>query len=119
MRRLTIVLYVALAPAGLASMVARAADNLHFYYSGDDLLRECTSSSGRNQYSCMGYLQGVADTLAVDRILANKNACIEPNVSAAQLRDVIILYLKNNPADRRLPASAAAKSAFTTALTCE
>ena len=109
-------LHFLLVPAVLAKMVAE--DNLHFYVSGNDLLRECTSKTVLSQQGCMAYLQGVADSIGVARTLAGQDACMEPSVTAGQLRDVTVQYLQRNPANRNLPASQQANNAFREAWHC-
>ncbi|MCJ8157238.1 Rap1a/Tai family immunity protein [Sphingomonas sp. LaA6.9] len=76
------------------------------WMDGNELLAICDSSDSADKIQCMGYIQGVLD--ASDSSLGSKE--IPPvdtpdNVTAGQLKDIVIAYLKANPEKRHTQAS--------------
>lgn len=102
------------------------------FISGNDLYRYCTAREGQATYyqndaSCTAYIMGAHDALAtaggavtyiaeLDRPL--RLVCTPPGVEAGQIRDVVVLWLRDKPADRSMPASLVVMSALAEAFPC-
>jgi hypothetical protein len=80
------------------------------YYTGNTLLELCESS----EVACTAYILGAADgqfstTIATSRDLAY---CIPDGSTAAQLRDVVLRYLRQHPEERHRLAAVLVASAL-------
>lgn len=64
------------------------------FYSGNDLLAKLTSESVVDRSVGHGYILGAFDSLN------NFNHCAPKNVTGGQVRDMVISFLRDNPADR-------------------
>jgi len=82
------------------------------WYDGNQLYRWCT---GGDRSGCLGYVTGVA---SVESALNAIAVCFPQAVTADQLRDVAIAYLRNNPAKRHESALVNVSSAFLEAFPC-
>ena len=81
---------------------------------GDQLLQQCTATIGAHMVFCFGYIDSVMDSL-----LANNEVCVASEVDDPQLRNIVVLYLKNNPGLRRLTAPELVARALTEAFPCQ
>lgn len=79
---------------------------------GTRLVELCT---GRNVAGCDAYVSGVADAIAE---LDRRKACIPPAVTGAQLREVVVKFIRSRPENRQLPAGALTVRAFAAAWRC-
>jgi hypothetical protein len=91
---------------------ARAA-----YKSGNDLYSKCTATNGTATYYqdaayCIAYVTAVYDALSLDRMLADENECLPDSVTAGQLKDVALAYIRTNPKLRHLSAAALVRLAL-------
>ena len=69
-----------------------------------------------NVYQCgiaMGYVSAIADVAGV-----NENTCFQSGVTLKQIKDVVYLWLKNNPADRSYTAESLVLAALKEAWPC-
>lgn len=79
---------------------------------GDRLVQLCT---GRDNAGCEAYVSGVADAIAE---LAPQRACIPPAVKGAQLRDVVVKFIRSRPETRQRSAGALTVQALGAAWRC-
>lgn len=82
--------------------------------TGNDLLAACESPTGSFlRAQCLGYLEGVFDRDAIARWEgAPHYICALPDgVTIGQLFDVVVAYLKENPAVRQQQAASLAATA--------
>jgi len=86
------------------------------YETGNEMLSQCTSS-GAPLTNCLGYLVGVADTMAINSIYGFK-ACIPPGVTVGQLRDIAVQFLQANAPKRHFQAASMIAHAFEDAFPC-
>jgi hypothetical protein len=80
---------------------------------GNHLLTLCTTSEVKN---CEAYVNGIADAMAEEP--APKRACVPPRVTSQQLRDVLVKFIRDNPAKRELSGAALSVHAFAKAFPC-
>jgi hypothetical protein len=66
---------------------------------------------------CLGYIDGVADALDKN-IINGYKACVPDGVTAGQLQDVVVQYLRLNPADRHFLAFGLVADAISKAFPC-
>jgi len=101
---------------GLLMMLATTS-NYTVYQSGNELYARCQM---QDQTSCLAYIIGVQDALA-DLASANITQplfCAPVGATAEQLKDVAVLYLRNNPAARAQGAGGLVAAAFMEAFPC-
>lgn len=91
--------------AALAGVPAFDPEELSNYQSGNSILAACTGITPIQMTSCAGYIEGVADGLALVRYNSKLPPCIPIGVTASQLRDVVVEYLKAHAVTRQLPAA--------------
>jgi len=86
---------------------------------GNDLLSTCNSGEYYNQGYCLGYIRGLS--LGVDAVLetGKKKICYPENVTMGQLRDVVIAYIRRNPAERNKNAMVLVAFASSDAWPCQ
>jgi hypothetical protein len=96
-RPLAIVCVVFALTCGLAG----AAETGSAFLNGNDLYGYCTASDNFKRGICLGYVEGMADSIGVmQSISAAAVVCFPHDVLASQARDVVIKYLQENPAHR-------------------
>jgi hypothetical protein len=81
---------------------------------GSKLLTYCTS---KNTAGCDAYLDGMGDGLAAAHH-EKQLACIPKDVTTAQMRDVVIKYIHDNPQVREKSAARLTSDAFLAAFPC-
>jgi hypothetical protein len=85
--------------------------------TGNDLLGYC--STPNSSLFCLGYVEGVADTMARnDPVLGGLRACIPAGVTGGQLRDITVKMLQDRPEIRQNNAASIVASALSTAFPC-
>src|SRR4051812_46750430 len=88
----------------LIAMLLCSTSGLADFRSGNELVRDCTSSSSGTLF-CLGYIAGVADSMLGGTNEVNGfRACVSPQVEAGQLRDIVVGFLQKNLATRHLGA---------------
>jgi hypothetical protein len=117
--------FLALCAIGsLGTPLSAAAQNS--FSTGNDLLRTCNEGARDSNISfgfCMGFIMGVVDGWNFAYHLYNgQNAlglfCIPRSVNSGQLRDVIVLHLRQNPAERHHNSNDIILAALVTAFPC-
>jgi hypothetical protein len=94
------------------------------FFTGDDLLHHCNGSRdgervlvGEDYYYaigvCVGSVMGVSDTLSMSGTI-----CVAQDVSASQMGDIVIKYLRDHPERRHYGASDAVEAALKNAFLC-
>jgi hypothetical protein len=85
-------------PLVLSSGLLAATPVQASYLNTAHFLERCSAMDSDSATFCVGYLEGVADELAVARALARNAQCIPPGVTVGQLKGVVLGYLRNHPA---------------------
>lgn len=88
------------------------------FFTGNDLLRLCTSDNLLTFGQCLGYIQSVADFQSAFRAVNDQDQCIPSTVEAGQLKDVVVAYLQQNPKSRDIPGAALVVLAVADAWPC-
>ena len=71
---------------------------------GNRLLAECTATIGAIVDYCYGYVDAIADHLFQGQAMGEFTACVSTAPDDAELRYVVVRFLRENPALRRLNA---------------
>jgi hypothetical protein len=87
-----LILGTALGAALGLSAVSSAQDNTH---DGNELLHHLEQPGSYNEAFAFGYVIGVENYLHADKLI-----CTPEGVRFGQMRDVVIKYLRDNPAQR-------------------
>lgn len=98
------------------------------FKTGNDLLAECKEASGVDFGECLGYVLGAADAMEGPTIYTTKirngaiaqrpRACFRDEVTAGQLRDIVVKWLEDHPQIRDMSASACVEAALSAAFPC-
>jgi hypothetical protein len=87
-----------------------------FFLNGNQLLSMCEERAGSaGQFQCIGFLQGVHDTIAQTRWAFGVSPCLSMSVNVYQVRDVVVRYLKDYAQIRHGTAAGLASEAITRA----
>src|SRR5919206_246284 len=90
------------------------------YWSDNDLLAYCKANDGTfEKGACMGYILGIADTLASGARIGNLRACITGGVSIGQLTDTVTHFLTTSSSTKNGNANIAVASALSNAFPCK
>lgn len=84
------------------------------FLTGNELYDACKSSSA----ICLGYIEGITDAIDVSRV-NGAEACIPEHVTVGQVREVVKLYLQQNPQTWHAGASGLVATALSTAFPCK
>ena len=103
MRKLLSASAVVLALGGITTSAHAAA-----YQTGSDYVTECAAHADWKNIACLTYARGIADGLTMWRNAEPDAAyaCIPDEVESAQLRDVALRYIQDNPKNRHFAAGA-------------
>ncbi len=83
----------------LAALLLSVCVTAHAEFKdGNDLLNDMESGHAVGQMVALGYVMGVTD------VGMGYLHCAPGNVKAGQIRDMVLNYLRNTPADRHLSA---------------
>ncbi|MGR9283958.1 Rap1a/Tai family immunity protein [Rhizobium johnstonii] len=88
-----------------------------YFQGGNNVYKLCTTGL-ETSFSggfCLGFVMGVADNIETMVSLRDEPQCIRSNVSARQVADVVVKYLKDHPEKRDRPAADLAFLAITEA----
>jgi hypothetical protein len=89
------------------------------FEDGNGLYALCTSNNLGEQVHCMGYIEGVVDTMKdIDRAF-NKPQCVPDGTHAKQTVDVVVNYLRDHPVERSYSASSDVYAAVAQAWNCQ
>ncbi len=90
------------------------------FQSGNSLLARCTSKNANNRGFCYGYIAGITDVLAGGRNNINGyRACFSRGQTVGQMRDIVVLWLQKNPAQRHYSAGGLVALALEKAFPCK
>ena len=91
------------------------------FTDGNRLLEAMSSTSIEEQTWALGYVVGTIDTLNNERTLSPATGCftIPENTKAGQLRDVVKLYLEQNPSGGQNMAASLVATAMQKAYPCK
>jgi len=122
---------ILVATASALALVVHAAPAKAEFVDGNRLYRWCTTTEAegithfQSQASCISFITGAADTISsADRWARWKGrgkleiACLPTNAEVRQIEDVVVAYLRNNPANRHHPAAAVVIEALSSAYPC-
>lgn len=89
------------------------------FLSGNDLYQRCTTpmnaSDGLANFGfCRGYIYGYFDSILTRLAEDGGSACLKSGVTNTQVVDVVVQYLRDNPATRHEPADFAVLKAVAT-----
>jgi hypothetical protein len=84
----------------LAAWVFCSSPDFADFQDGNTLLQDCTQ---QDLLFCVGYIDGIADALRKNWVDGFR-ACLSENVTAGQLKDIVVQYLLLNPAVRHTAA---------------
>ena len=107
---------VAAALAAITLVAARQADAN--FQTGNDLLRFCEDISDSGYGRCLGYVEGVVDSLEVARSDHHLPPCVREGIGTAQVHNAVIKYLRDHPETREQTASRLVVIAVSSALQC-
>ena len=90
------------------------------YWSDTDLSAYCRANDGTlEKGACMGYIIGIADTLAAGGQVGNSRACIKAGVSIGQLVDTVTHFLTTTHDIQRGSANTLVASVLADAFPCK
>ena len=76
------------------------------FETGNDLYTMCNEDDYYSRGVCIGYIMGIVDDFGEE---PHTSTCRLPrHITAAQVRDVVVKYLRDHPAERHLSASSEA-----------
>lgn len=81
------------------------------FYTGNKVYTECTADENAATYNvaralCLGFVVGVYDVVVpLIRSSGESALCVPDGVTLGQVTDVVIKYLRDNPAKRNNPAA--------------
>lgn len=89
------------------------------FLSGNDLYQRCitpiNASDGLANFGfCRGYIYGSLDSILTKLAEDGGSACLKSGVTNTQVADVVVQYLRDNPATRHEPADFAVMKAVAT-----
>ncbi|MEO5493084.1 MAG: Rap1a/Tai family immunity protein [Sphingomonas sp.] len=99
---------------GLAVMLAAAGPG---WETGNSLLSDCQSDNPAKQAFCLGYVGAIGDWTQSDPRLGSR-VCLPAGGVRSQMVDVVVKYLKDNPAERAKGASLLVVLALREAFPC-
>jgi hypothetical protein len=89
------------------------AEKISGFVGGNELFESCKSDNVGVQNICRGYIVGVVDAFDAQRII-----CTPENVSADQVRDIVVKWLRDHPENRHLQAATLVKAAIPDSWSC-
>jgi hypothetical protein len=96
----------------ISAMLISLSVNAGAFKSGYAFMQKCSSAKAQDWGVCLGYVQGVADSLENIKQwgveLEQGYACFPEQVKGEELRDAIVIFMADNP--NTLPYSAAGTS---------
>jgi len=98
-----------LAPLGLSLAPPFAAPAAAYFLDGDELINHCSATIADERFDpavCVTYIMGAYDGFMFQRLVRNQPRCTPRNLTAGRLREVVVEYLRDNPDNRTMDASA-------------
>ena len=90
------------------------------FETGNGLLNTCSSNEFWLGATCLAFIEGIAEGYS-GRLSVSQHSqsfCLPSNVTLAQSRDVVVKWLRNNPENRHLIASALVVTALNAGFPC-
>jgi len=87
------------------------------FFTGNQLHEVCRSAAPYSEAICSGYVVGIADVMASDR-LNGFTACLPTTVTVRQISDVVSTYLQQHPEMRHYSASSIVAYALSESFPC-
>jgi Ssp1 endopeptidase immunity protein Rap1a len=111
---------VVLCSALMLTALTTKAEQIYLphYMDGNGLLDACKSGGGENSALCLGYILGVADTLAEWKYSQGGDVCLNPQVPGGEITDTVVRFLQEHPDSRHAGASLQTMAAVALALHC-
>jgi len=72
-------------------------------FGGNHLFEMCNSKDAARSLYCDGYIRGIAEALTIDaatKAPEGAEFCLRPTVTHAQVRDIVLTYLRDHPKER-------------------
>jgi hypothetical protein len=88
------------------------------YLDTKGLIAMCGSKEDNLAGSCIGYIQGVADTLDLSRISRKLPQCVPDSITISQLYGFFTSYVKKHPEDSSTPAAVTVSLALLDTFNC-
>lgn len=88
------------------------------FRDGNGLYAECISKTASDRLICVGYISAIADTMMHEGSILGWKACLDNNVTIAQVRDVVIRALADRPETRHYSAVSLVARALDEAFPC-
>ena len=88
------------------------------YLDTKGLIAMCSSKQESLAGSCIGYIQGVADTLDLSRISRKLPQCVPDSITTEQLYGFFAAYVKKHPGDSSAPATVTVSLALLDTFNC-
>src|SRR6188474_3112930 len=80
-----------------------------YFLDGDELMNHCSANIADEKYDpavCVTYIMGAYDAYMFQRLVRNQPRCTPRSLTAGKLREVVADYLRANPDNRKMDASA-------------
>jgi Rap1a immunity proteins len=87
------------------------------FLTGNELLTYCKGGDSKDQAQCLGYIEGVVDTLAFSPLPLSCR--LSGGVTVGQLKDVVVNALIADPTERHFAAFSLVRSAIADAGFCQ
>lgn len=100
--------------AGLGGALAFAVPANASFNDGNQLLNHCTDTNRFAEGMCYGVISGYFEGMQT----TYKCSKINDKITREQIKDVVVKFLRENPADRHLPGLLLSYRAFTVAFDC-
>jgi Rap1a immunity proteins len=88
------------------------------FTDGNELYNQCTGSADLYAAYCLGYVTGVSDALTGDIVVTDNRYCPPRGLTVAQIKDVAVKFLRENPGTRNATASSVVAHALQSAFPC-
>jgi hypothetical protein len=93
------------------------------FVTGQRLYEDCTVGRNDPAYdakniACVMFITGVHDMLELSQSLNDEARCVPDGLSAGQLRDTVVTYIRNNPQQREFDGAALVVIALQRAYNC-
>jgi hypothetical protein len=80
-----------------------------YFVDGNELLEHCSVAPSGDEFDrtvCLTYIMGAFDAHMFQRTARNDPRCVPQTLSGGQLRELVVEYLRANPENRAMDASA-------------